>query len=459
MKLFDVLPAPLNEATLAANQMPGNKLSGVKNPKTGDPYTRQELFLVKVLQGSPFTLVSGEEVTIDPKEANKVKTWLQSGPRGFIQVQTTDGNTVSNTQIQKTVEFGSSERQKIAVKPSDVFSNTVDVDVETVGTNVDTMLQAGAFRAADMYEKLASNAQLKRMGKVGQAIVSMAGQLDQGQVATVPDGLSEEEVKAIELYATEFLGVLAVIKGVAQFEKRDAFLNGVGSDLSSLLLYFPKASNNPIADSYSLLNKQTGNALAISSKAAGKGAPPALTSLKMPEFLSRKYPDAYQFIRVAQTKGTGITQPMYLMNWIAQNIPDVLPEAWRNVVPFSESDMQAVQDSMKGKDVNIPDDILSAALSRLSPKVREGTATPGGKVFYSVISDVMKVVNAGAIPNFRECILTSLGFNFVQIYSNIKNGQLSVRAFWPAKVDGKVSLKSKSSAGADKGKISYQVSD
>ena len=207
------------------------------------------------------------------------------------------------------------------------------------------------------------------------------------------------------------------------------------------------------------MNKQTGNALAISSKAAGKGAPPALTSLKMPEFLSRKYPDAYQFIRVAQTKGTGITQPMYLMNWIAQNIPDVLPEAWRNVVPFSESDMQAVQDSMKGKDVNIPDDILSAALSRLSPKVREGTATPGGKVFYSVISDVMKVVNAGAIPNFRECILTSLGFNFVQIYSNIKNGQLSVRAFWPAKVDGKVSLKSKSSAGADKGKISYQVSD
>jgi hypothetical protein len=90
--------------------------------------------------------------------------------------------------------------------------------------------------------------------------------------------------------------------------------------------------------------------------------------------------------------------------------------------------------------------------------VAKGTATDGGKVFYAVINDVMKLVNAGAVPNFREAILTSLGFNFVQIYSNIKNGKLVTKAFWPAKVDGKVALKTKSSAQEDKGKISYQVS-
>ena len=147
------------------------------------------------------------------------------------------------------------------------------------------------------------------------------------------------------------------------------------------------------------------------------------------------------------------------MNWIYENEPDIVPEAWRGLLPFSESDMDSVQASMKGKDANIPDDLLNAAYQRLSPQVRDGKATPGGKVFWAVISDVMKLVNAGAIPNFRECILTSLGFNFVQIYSNIKQGELKVKAFWPAKVDGKGLLKSKSSAGADKGKISYQVSD
>lgn len=458
MKLKD-LSTPLTEATLAANQMPGNKFSAVTNPKTKQPYTRQELFLVKVMSGnSPFEKTDGEQVIIDPSEAERVKQWLQSGPSGTITLKTKDGDTVSNTQLQKTTEFGSLERQKIAVKPSDVFQGD-DIDVEEFGTDVEAMMNVGAFRADDMYQKLANNQHLKSMGRVGQAVISMAKQLDAGETATLPEGLSAEEIKAIELYATEFLGVLAVLKGVADFDKRDAFLGWVGQDLGSLLLYFPKASNNPIADSYSLLNKQTGNALAISSKAAGKGAPPALTSLKMPDFLSRKYPEAYQFIRVAQTKGTGVTQPMYLMNWIYENEPDIVPEAWRGLLPFSESDMDSVQASMKGKDANIPDDLLNAAYQRLSPQVRDGKATPGGKVFWAVISDVMKLVNAGAIPNFRECILTSLGFNFVQIYSNIKQGELKVKAFWPAKVDGKVLLKSKSSAGADKGKISYQVSD
>jgi hypothetical protein len=63
----------LTEEKLAASQMPITKASGVVNPKTGNPYNRQELFLIKVKTGSPFTLVSGGEVVIDPKEAKAVE--------------------------------------------------------------------------------------------------------------------------------------------------------------------------------------------------------------------------------------------------------------------------------------------------------------------------------------------------------------------------------------------------
>ena len=458
MKLKELSPPVINEATLSANQIPWQKMSAVKNQLSGKPYNRQELFLYKVANRSPFDHVDGSSVTIDPAESDTVKEWLRSGPTGIIQLKTEDGNTVTNTQLQKTPEFGSLDRQKIAIKPSDVFPSD-DVDVETVGNNIAAMLSAGAFRASDLYKKIESSPGLLNNGKVGAAVISMAKQLNDGKQATLPDGLSSEEIKAIELYATEFLGVLAVIKGVADFDKREQFLNWVGTDLNSMLLYFPKASNNPIADSYSLQNNKTGNAIAISSKAAGKGAPPALTSLKMPDFLGRKYPEAYEFIRTAQTQGTGITQPLHLMNWLYANINDAVPEAWRPLLPFTDAQMEAVQSSMKGKSNEVPDELVQAANSRLSPKVKEGNATTGGKVFWAVISDVMKIVNAGLVPNFRECILTSLGFNFVQIYSNIVKGALTVRAFWPAQIDGKVSLKSKSSAGSDKGKISYQISD
>ena len=448
----------LTEAKLGADQIPANSASAVKNPRTGKTFTRPELFLYKVINSSPFTKVSGEEVTIDPKEARKVAAWVKTGPTGVIAMTDINGNPVKNTDLQKTVEFGSKESESIPVKPADVFPSQ-DVDPEKLKDGVQSILDFGGFPASELYKRIA-NSHLKDMGQIGDAVIAMAKQITQGQVPTVPDNLSAQEKKAIELYASEFLGVLSVLNGVADFPKRDAFLNWVGQDLGSLLLYFPKNTSNPIADSYGLLNRQTGNALAMSSKAAGKGAPPALTSLKVPPFLSKKYPEAYSFIKKAQEPGlSGVTQPFALMNWLYQYSPELVPEAWRPYLPWQADEVQDIVTSFKKKGGSLPPKLMKATASRLSPQVAGGNATDGGKVYYAVVNDVMKLVNAGAVPNFREAILTSLGFNFVQIYSNIKNGKLVTKAFWPAKVDGKVSLKTKSSAQEDKGKISYQVSD
>ena len=112
--ILDLIDSVLTEANLGASEIPATKPSTVKNPATGKMFTRPELFLQKVKGGTPFNLVAGGQVTIDPKEARQVAAWIKSGskgPSGTISLRTTDGRTVKNTELLKTEEFGS-KRQK-----------------------------------------------------------------------------------------------------------------------------------------------------------------------------------------------------------------------------------------------------------------------------------------------------------------------------------------------------------
>jgi hypothetical protein len=72
---------------------------------------------------------------------------------------------------------------------------------------------------------------------------------------------------------------------------------------------------------------------------------------------------------------------------------------------------------------------------------------------------MMRIVNdEGAVPKFREALIESLGYNFVQLYTNVKGDKLVTEAFWPAKISGQVKLKTKGSAGEMKGKMSVEIS-
>ena len=66
----------LAEANLGAPEIPAGKLSNVPNPATGRPYSRPELFLYKVQNNSPFTTLKGEQITVDPQEAQRVASWI-----------------------------------------------------------------------------------------------------------------------------------------------------------------------------------------------------------------------------------------------------------------------------------------------------------------------------------------------------------------------------------------------
>ena len=459
--LLNLLDNVLTEEKLAATELPPRKMSSVVNPKTKKPFTRTELFLHKVNTGSPFELVTGGTVVIDPREAKNVAAWIATGPKGTVTMKTKDGGTVKNTQLQKTVEFGSKEAENIKIKPSDIFQTDEKTEIADLGNNIDILLQAGGFPASEMYDKIANNPALVNMGKLGDAVIYMAYQSNNGEVPIIPKDLNQDQIKAIELYASEYLGALGLVSGSAPFMRgsREEFEGFVGGDLKDMIMFFPKASNNPLADSFSVVNDQTGHAVKISSKAAGKGAPPSLGSMKFPDDVREKYPEATAFLDKAQDPSlSAFTQPFALMNYLYEINPNKIPKAYRNLMPFTPALISQLENNMKGGKP-IPRAIMKQFEKQLSEKVLNGDATDGGKAWYAVIADMMRAVNTDrAVPELRAALIESLGYNFVQLYSNVKGDRLVTEAFWPAKISGQVKLKSKGSAGELKGKMSVEIS-
>jgi hypothetical protein len=240
---------------------------------------------------------------------------------------------------------------------------------------------------------------------------------------------------------------------------REEYEGFVGGDLQDMIMFFPKASNNPLADSFSVVNDQTGHAVKISSKAAGKGAPPSLGSMKFPDDVQKKYPEATAFLAKAQDPSlSAFTQPFALMNYLYEINPNKIPKAYRNLMPFTPDMISQLESNMKGGKP-VPRAIMKQFEKQLSEKVLYGDATDGGKAWYAVIQDMMRAVNTDrAVPELRAALIESLGYNFVQLYTNAKGDKLVTEAFWPAKISGQVKLKSKGSAGELKGKMSVEIS-
>lgn len=459
--LLDKLDYILKEANLGSSEIPANKASNFVDTATGKKLSRPELFLYKVKNQSPFTKLDGTPVVINPKETAKVQAWITGGLAGPIALETMDGEIVKNTQLLKTVEFGSKEAETIKLKGSDVF-DTTDQEIQDFGNSIDDLLKSGGFPASEMYEKISSSPAIKKLGKLGDAVIYMARQAADGQIPKFPDNLSNAEKKAIELYASEYLGVLGLISRIVPFKggTRQQFDEFMGTDLSDMIMYFPKSVSNPLADSFSVVNDDTGHALKISSKAAGKGAPPSLNSLKLTDEIRDEFPEVVDFFDSATNSTlSAYTQPFAMMNWLYSNAPGTVPSDYASLLPFSKDLMSQLETAQK-KGSRVDPKIMDVFYKRLSPKVAQGDSSDAGKAWYAVIKDVMHAVNdMDAIPDFQRAIIRSLGFNFIQLYSNLRGDSLVSEAFWPATIKGKVRLKTKgSSKEPTKGKISVEIS-
>jgi hypothetical protein len=181
--------------------------------------------------------------------------------------------------------------------------------------------------------------------------------------------------------------------------------------------------------------------------------------MKFPGEVRKKYPEATEFLDAAQDPGvSSFTQPFALMNYLYEIDPNKIPKPYRSMMPFSPELVAQLENSNKtGKAV--PRKIMGLFEKQLSAKVRDGAATDGGKAWWATIQDMMRLVNNDKIiPDFRAALIESLGYNFVQLYTKVKGNKLVTEAFWPAKISGQVKLKTKGSAGEQKGKMSVEIS-
>ncbi|MCX7180705.1 MAG: hypothetical protein NTX56_18730, partial [Proteobacteria bacterium] len=433
----------LNEATLSAGQI-------IKYPE------RFEAFISHIKNGKPFyTEADGTEVILKKSEANRFLQLNNQGMfKGNLKGLDTSGQEWPLSVFRKTAEFGGA-----SAKPGE--------EGHEEGNKEGILVKPGQIQITDkaipahkLLKEITTN-QVLASTEYGRAVIQMASSIALGEPAVIPlEYIKNDSVKkAIVDYAGEYLGVLALIMNQTDFPKRDEFLAWLETDISSLVINFPSASNNPIADSFATVaNPANDRQLNISSKGTGGGAAPSVSGLVVPDNVRKKkaYKTAVDIIDICQNKNlpspASISQVFQVMNLLNERLPDEIPDEFKSFLPWDKAIVTQIRDSIK-QHTKMPH------YRKLFANV-VSAGDDGGKLNYVTKKAVMDIINSGAVPEFQAAVLEILDYNFVQQYTTVNNktGVLKFVTQWPAKLDGKVSIETKSS-GTDptKGGFSFKL--
>jgi len=375
-------------------------------------------------------------------------------------LQTAKGQATSDVNVQPLgIGIAADPINKPGTKPKDKITLTTDEEIKRA---LDANKQ---ILAGNLYDVIMSNKTLGSAGELGKAIKQAATEMNNNQVPVIKQ-YDDATQRKIAIDAGEYLGVLAMVKDVANFPKKAVFLNFLKApDFSNLSVIFPGEQNSPLGDSYGVQNSQTGHNIVISSKggkgSTASGAAPSLGGLRTSVDKRKtkiKPGNALDFInhiiQVSPTSAQGFAG----INWIANNYPEFVPEKYRKLVPFYSEDIKAVLNNIRTKNAEpMPKKFLPLIQA---PSIQASKGTDGGKLVYVVTRDLVDAINTGIIKNFRNTVLELLDENFVQIYSRIVGGKLTTDILWPGKVDGNVILHTKISPGEPgKAGLSFKVTD
>jgi hypothetical protein len=431
---------------------------------------RFQSFLSMIQNKTPFYTVDKEAVVVDPTEADRMVELFDAGEfKGNIKLNT-DSGEFALSQLLKSKELGGQAttgeegeevgKEAALLKPKQIGITNRDIPASKLGKEI-------------------INNPILQSTEYGQAVISMAKAIMNGQPAVMPEELRKTKIGvSINDYAGEYLGVLALVYGQTRFPRKQGFTKWLGADVSELTLFFPDESNNQLADSFaSIGNDKTNHKVNISSKGGGGGAPPSISGLKIPEEVRNnpEYEAAISFIDLADAgdKKKGIL-PKYplpsprtisivfqAMNLIYEYVPEAIPKEFVKFLPWKSDIVQQCKDSIEGYKMGRP--IEMPKYRSLTNKVDSNKASDGGKLVYVVKDAVMRAVNENdAIPGFQDVVLNILDMNFIQQYADYskKTGVMSFATQWPAKLEGYVTLESKSGAtDPTKGGFSFKLSN
>jgi hypothetical protein len=439
------------KSNLAANELNKNK-------------ARFNTFIQYIQTGKPFSTLDGKQVIVDPSEADRFLELKQTNKfGGTLKALGTDGMQYPISSFLKTADFGGhaakpgavaddgTQPQAVGNKPQAIGKEAVLVKPTQISIT-DKNIPANALGSAII------NNPILKSTDYGRAVIECAKQIMAGQPATLPPEIMAQPkgvVPAIRDYATEYLGVLALVYNQTDFPARNEFIKWLGGSLESIILNFPTKANTPLADSYaSLTNPTTDHQINISSKGKGGGAAPAISKLDIPDQLykKKKYRDGLAFVEICKQKGVAM-QAFTAMDFLNQLSPDKIPEKFRPFLPFTDEIKTAAMNSVKNN-TTLPE--YESLWTDVKFKAED--ASDGGKLIYAIKNGVVEAINAGAIPHMQAVILEILDYNFVQQYSDLNKNVLVFHTQWPAKLDGHVEMSHKSSAkGPSDGGFSFKL--
>lgn len=424
---------------------------------------RWKKFIEKIRGESPFTTVSGEEVIIDPSEADRfLQLWdsgqfignREAGTANLMQPYK-GKNTIPLSQLAKTVEFGGATAAAGAGEASGGKASYA-LTPKAIGiTNMD-------IPAADLYETIINNPVLKSTPH-GQIVINLANYIVSGESVTLPpEAVKNNALRAaIQDNAGEYLGVLALVYNRSRFPAKANFEKWLGGDLGDLTLRFPDESNFALADSFGqIINSKTGHSVNISSKGKDGGAAPAIKGLKIPDHIAKnpKLKNGVAFVNLCINEGT-LDQAFNGLDLLYKVNPASISKAWHPYLPFSAHPnvKKKILASLDGQDVK-----FDTKLQAIANGVKSAKATDGGKIIYSIKNEIRDAINdRDALPEFRDMILEILEMNFIQQYCDYEakhTGELTFATQWPAKLDGEITVSHKSSANDPKsGGLSFKL--
>ena len=408
--------------------------------------TRFNKFIEYIKGKKPFTKLDGEEVIIDPREAKRFIDLRNNDMfKGNLKARTSAGDEIALSQLAKTLDFGGAAvaagqdaseggKEGLIVKPKDIGICNID------------------YPAENFYDVIARN-KILASTDYGQVIQQLAEYIVAGEYVMLPEdyrGAEKEKVrKAIVDYAGEYLGVIALLYNRSRFPRKAQFQEWLGGGLDELTLNFPESATTNLADSYAnITNKKTSHTLNISSKGTGGGAAPAISGLKVPDYIRKdpNFENAIALIDICQTQST-LMQAFSVMDLVYAINPKSIDKRWHKYLPFEEKSpdlpelcKRSIASGKSRTPIGLPSKYKPLWINV------NGGGTEGGKVVYDIRKEVADAINnKEGIPEFRDAILQILEMNFIQQYCDYKGGELTFATQWPAKLDGKISLENKCS--------------
>ena len=434
--------------------------------------TRIAKFLELVKNKHTFQSKHGP-VQIDPKELTRIKGVLTGQTRMMtksLMVKTLQGTTISTGDLfYNQVEFGEKGKggdSEIELKPTPVFGHGKAEPGQDLTPEL--AVDMGAFPAKNLGAKIQSNEYLSTQGVAGQAVKEISKQISKKQVPLIPQDLSKSQLSSIVNDAYEYLGVQALVDGVINFPNIEDFYTHIGTNMSEMFLFFPGSTNNPLADSYAIQNRQTGNQIFLSSKGgrSGGGAPSSINKVKIPDNMLKQYKndESLEFLKFIQ----GVKpwqQPFESAKFIKEKSkdPNSLGELLPFVDQFDSKFYNWAADTLRQKDVPKTLSKIPKEYQDLFNLVQRTTSGSNYPLFFNLRNAVKDkfvgpAVNSGKpFPQFNARMLEILGHNFVLISSKAEGGKINTKATWPYKMGGTITLEPKDPANKWNAAMSWKL--